>query len=104
MPLNLKENFFFCQVYNYMEVIPQFNPKDFEIVKQLGSGSFGQVYLVKNRRTNKLYAVKEAKSKNIKNSFEKEMQTYQKTSNAAVLSLLGYSSKNFKSQEDILSH
>ena len=33
--------------------------EDFEIVKKLGNGNFGTVYLVKSKKTNKIYAMKE---------------------------------------------
>jgi protein-serine/threonine kinase len=33
-------------------------PNNFIIIKILGSGSFGEVYLVKEKRSNKLYAMK----------------------------------------------
>lgn len=33
-------------------------PNQFIILKMIGSGSFGEVYLVKERKTNKLYAMK----------------------------------------------
>ena len=32
--------------------------ENFEIVSKLGSGSFGEVFLVKNKNTKKLYAMK----------------------------------------------
>ena len=33
-------------------------PNNFIIIKILGSGSFGEVYLVKEKRSSKLYAMK----------------------------------------------
>ncbi len=33
-------------------------PNNFILIKILGSGSFGEVYLVKEKRTSKLYAMK----------------------------------------------
>jgi len=37
----------------------------FEIVSVLGSGSFGEVYLVKNKREGKYYAMKQISKKKI---------------------------------------
>lgn len=34
------------------------SPKDFEFIKELGSGSFGKVQLAKKKSDQKLYAIK----------------------------------------------
>lgn len=78
-----------------MEEIPELNPMDFKILKRIGSGSFGSVKLVENVKTHKQYAAKE-QNECSDNSFQKEFQAYKKVKNAAILSLLGYSLKNFK--------
>lgn len=78
-----------------MEGIPQFNPMDFKIVKKLDKGSFGSVILVENKKTHKRYAAKEQLD-STDSSFHKELQTYKKTHNSAILQLLGYSLQNFK--------
>lgn len=36
----------------------QLSEKDFEIMKQLGSGSFGTVHMAKKRQDSKIYAIK----------------------------------------------
>lgn len=36
----------------------QYEIKDFSVLKKLGEGQFGQVFLVVNNRTNKIYALK----------------------------------------------
>jgi serine/threonine protein kinase len=36
----------------------QYDIKDFSVLKKLGEGQFGQVFLVVNNRTNKIYALK----------------------------------------------
>ena len=81
-----------------MEGIPEFNSMEFKILKTLGRGSFGSVKLVENEKTHKQYAAKEQFDES-EDSFQKEFKTYKKTKNAAVLSLLGYSPKNFKLKE-----
>ena len=37
----------------------------YETVKSIGSGSFGQVYLSRNRREDKLYVIKRIKTRDI---------------------------------------
>ena len=41
-----------------MESLNTLSWKDFDVVKELGSGSFGKVHLVKKKTDQKLYAVK----------------------------------------------
>ena len=83
-----------------MEGILEFNPMDFKILKILSRGSFGSVILVVNEKTHKQYTAKE-QSDESEDSFQKEIQTYKKTKNAAILSLLDYSLKNFKLKEKL---
>ena len=39
-----------------MDILPDINKK-YTIIKKLGEGSFGKVYLVKNTKTNVIYRV-----------------------------------------------
>ena len=53
--------------------------EDFQVVRPLGKGHFGAVYLVTSKLTNKLYAMKEIQTKNYKtqeevNQVEKEIK------------------------------
>ena len=43
---------------NYMEKTKMVDIKDFDILKELGKGAFGKVYLVKRKSTNEVFAMK----------------------------------------------
>ena len=43
----------------------------YEIVKSIGSGSFGQVYLARHKREEKLYVIKRIKTRDLS---QKEME------------------------------
>ena len=45
--------------------------EDFQVVRPLGKGHFGAVYLVTSKLTNKLYAMKEIQTKNYKTPLDK---------------------------------
>lgn len=43
---------------NLQNLSKDFELKDFSVLKKLGQGQFGQVFLVANNKNNKLYALK----------------------------------------------
>ena len=48
----------------------------YEIIDKLGNGSFGRVYLVKDTKTGKEYALKVEKATNTRNTMAKELEVY----------------------------
>ena len=75
------------------------NLNEYEIIKTLGKGSFGRVLLVERIETSKQYAAKETftsiNPKSREGDFFKEIFSYSKISNPAILQLFGYSYENF---------
>ena len=74
----------------------------YDIIDKIGEGSYGFVYLVKDKQTGKEYAAKISKDpfdpkKNISFSYEKEV--YLKLKNPAVLSLFEYSFSVFNHEK-----
>jgi hypothetical protein len=46
-------------------IIPTFNDDDYKYIKPIGEGSYGMIFLVKNIKTNKEYALKKILCKNV---------------------------------------
>ena len=59
-----------------MEIVRRVGPDDFMPLKMLGSGSFGEVYLVRENSTGELYAMKVLKKQKI---FGNNLVRYAKT-------------------------
>ncbi|KAK8839182.1 hypothetical protein M9Y10_032110 [Tritrichomonas musculus] len=82
--------------------IPIININDYHKLNEIGSGSFGIVYLVEDKKTYIEYAAKEELTEeykddsNSKSSLIKELKSYVKVSNYAILILIGYSPINFE--------
>ena len=53
--------------------ISKLGVQDFTLIQKLGSGAYGQVYLVRHRKSDSLYAMKVLKKDKIKNSNQVEM-------------------------------
>ena len=81
----------------------EINLADFEIIKSIGSGSFGDVSLVLNKKTKKQYAAKvsqkEISSEEELASFFREVSATSKVKNAAVLAVIGYNRLDFDGGE-----
>ena len=92
-----------------MEYVPRINIKDYDFIKTIGSGNFGTVSLVRNIKDNLEYAAKEECNSEFDNEVEiddnierssrrntimKELKTYTKIKNAAILNCIGYSPYN----------
>ena len=75
-----------------MDVFPEFNIEDFKVIKKIGEGTFGEIFLIENKEDHKLYAAKEMKSAD--ESFSKEIKSYSKVNNQAILTTYGYYFKN----------
>ena len=72
---------------------------DFEIIKELGSGSFGNVYLVKHKVTNCEYAIKAIDKRNKTNQeekpyFKREVEVMYKVHHPNVVKLYGHFEDN----------
>lgn len=78
------------------------NLNDYEVVKSLGEGSSGVVQLVKFKASEKLFAAKtfkhELENTQQQQSFFREIESFSKVKNPAVLSLIGFSLLDFKKQ------
>lgn len=72
---------------------------EFKIIKSLGKGGFGEVFLIENIATTKQYAAKVSIKKCIKKQdqifFFTEVSTLIEVNNPAVLKILGFSLYNF---------
>ena len=77
-----------------MEKVPLINLNDYKYITKLGSGSFGDVHLIEKIQTSVKYAAEE--TKNIGSDFHREITSYSKVNNAAILNIIGYSHKNFE--------
>ncbi|KAK8883589.1 hypothetical protein M9Y10_042683 [Tritrichomonas musculus] len=77
--------------------------KDFEIVKSLGTGSYGETYLVEQKNTNNQYVAKVSKQKYSENSkqktFSNRISSSIKAQNPAVLNYIGFSYTNFVDED-----
>lgn len=73
---------------------------DFKIIRKLGNGACGDVYLVKEKSSAKLFAAKvsrvECKSLSDQKSFFREILSLSKAKHPAVLSLIGFNLTNFE--------
>ncbi|KAK8836332.1 hypothetical protein M9Y10_039667 [Tritrichomonas musculus] len=73
---------------------------DYSMVKILGVGTYGNVYLVEEKKTKKLYAAKVSKTgcidKQNQTTFFQELIALSKMKNAAILSLRGFSMVDFQ--------
>ena len=72
---------------------------DFDIIKELGSGSFGNVYLVKHKVTNAEYAIKAIDKRNKTNQeekpyFRREVEVMYKVHHPNVVKLFGHFEDN----------
>ena len=72
---------------------------DFEILKELGSGSFGNVYLVKHKQTQAEYAIKAIDKRNKTNQeekpyFRREVEVMYKIHHPNVVKLYGHFEDN----------
>ena len=72
---------------------------DFEILKELGSGSFGNVYLVKHKQTQAEYAIKAIDKRNKTNQeekpyFRREVEVMYKIHHPNVVKLFGHFEDN----------
>ena len=75
---------------------------DFEIIKAIGSGGFGIVYLVERKDTHKIFSAKVYKF-NIETiqdqqSFFQELEALSKAKHPSILSFLGFNLKNFEKE------
>ncbi|KAK8876526.1 hypothetical protein M9Y10_006742 [Tritrichomonas musculus] len=70
----------------------------------IGSGSFGKVYKVKDKRTGRIYAAKISKkeinddSSDLKTNISREVNIMSKIDHPSILKFIGYSPVNFKRQ------
>ena len=72
---------------------------DFEILKELGSGSFGNVYLVRHKETKAEYAIKAIDKRNKTNQeekpyFRREVEVMYKIHHPNVVKLFGHFEDN----------
>ncbi|KAK8898507.1 hypothetical protein M9Y10_000798, partial [Tritrichomonas musculus] len=93
-------NFLFLNSFSVMlqNLIVDLN--DFEKIEKIGSGSYGKVYLVREKETNKLFAAKVLKegfsSSESQRLLFKEITTCSNVKHPAVLSLVGFNLMDFK--------
>lgn len=85
-----------------MKKVPIIKLNNYKIIKTIGEGSFGKVYKVEKIDDFSQYAAKETKEeynpKNTQCTFSKEILSYSKSDNPAILSLFGYSLSNFNDE------
>ena len=72
---------------------------DFNILKELGSGAFGRVYLVEHKKTNVKYAVKALDKRNKSNLdqkayFQREIEVMYKLNHSNIVKLYGHFEDN----------
>ena len=78
---------------------PEPNIKDFEIIKELGCGSFGRVFLARHKKTKVQYAIKAIDKKNKTNIeekpyFRRELEVMYKIHHPNVVKLFGHFEDN----------
>lgn len=74
-----------------------FDLDDLSLLKKIGTGSFSEVFLVKDKQTDKFYAAKILINSNI-NSNEREIGILSRLHHPAILKFLGYSPVNFQKE------
>ena len=83
--------------------IPIIDLSEYKVKKRIGEGSFGIAYLIKHRKTKKLYAAKVSKgkinTKQEKKQFFKEIDSQIKANNPSVLKLIGINLRNFNNKK-----
>ena len=72
---------------------------DFEFIKELGTGSFGQVYLAKHKKTKAIYAIKSIDKQDPLNleekaSFAREVEIMYKLNHPNIVKLYGHFEDN----------
>lgn len=90
-----------------IKLLIQMNPEyinlgNYEIIKQIGKGAFGEVYLVEDKNTHRSYAAKVA-IKNTNDLFQEynlnnEIKICYTTKYPSILKFIGFSPTNFKSE------
>ena len=78
------------------------NLNDFEIIKEIGKGNFGKVFLVKNRKTNEKFATKvlqECQDFEVFNSFLNEVRISIERSFLSIIRIQGFNIHNFEGEE-----
>ena len=78
---------------------PETKINDFEIIKELGSGAFGSVYLVVHKKTNAQYAIKAIDKRNKSNLdekpyFRREVEIMYKVNHPNIVKLYGHFEDN----------
>ena len=78
---------------------PEPNIKDFEVIKELGCGSFGRVFLARHKKTKVQYAIKAIDKKNKTNIeekpyFRRELEVMYKIHHPNVVKLFGHFEDN----------
>jgi len=78
---------------------PEPNIKDFDVIKELGCGSFGRVFLAKHKKTKVQYAIKAIDKKNKTNIeekpyFRRELEVMYKIHHPNVVKLFGHFEDN----------
>lgn len=85
-----------------MQEVQIINLEDFKIIKQIGRGSFGSVFLICDITTSIKYFAKisyKTKPNSKKNAFIREISAYLKIVHPAILPIYGYSHKDFKGKD-----
>ena len=78
---------------------PETKINDFEIIKELGSGAFGNVYLVVHKKTKAQYAIKAIDKRNKSNIdekpyFRREVEIMYKVNHPNIVKLYGHFEDN----------
>lgn len=83
-----------------MNQVPIISIEDLRVIKEIGKGNFGTVYLVENIKEKQEYAAKETNSfdSTDDDTFFIEITVYSKANNPAILMFFGYNLQNFHYQ------
>ena len=98
--LNTVKNRFLPKPQSALKCLePEPNIKDFEIIKELGCGSFGRVFLARHKKTKVQYAIKAIDKKNKTNIeekpyFRRELEVMYKIHHPNVVKLFGHFEDN----------